>query len=197
MFKEEDFAVFDDPTLDGRMDKIRQVVDPKFEAFADLALPILKEDGQDWYAHVAKHKMRKTYAPDNTWVAFAPNKRGYKMMPHFELGLWADNLYLYLAVEENMKPKDLADIMPKLEEITADVAVLPADYTLSLDHMVNANQPIANYAEAVVRYQQVKKAEVLIGIKVASDSPLIGANNQFDVLLTALKRLIPLYQKLR
>lgn len=166
MFNEEDFAVFNDPTLDGRMDKIRRVVDPKFEAFADLALPILKEDGQDWYAHVAKHKMRKTYAPDNTWVAFAPNKRGYKMMPHFELGLWADNLYLYLAVEENMKPKDLADIMPKLEAIAADVAALPADYTLSLDHMVNANQPTARYAEAVARYQQVKKLKFWLVLRL-------------------------------
>lgn len=179
------------------MAKIREVIDPKFEAFAAEALPILQADGQDWYAHVAKHKMRKTYAPDNTWVAFAPNKRGYKMLPHFELGLWADNLYLYLAVEENMKPKALPEIGPKLAQVSDLVAALPAEYCLSLNHMANKNQPLQDYSSAVERYRKVKAAEILIGLKIPIDSELIGSDDQFPVLLAALKKLLPIYQLLR
>ncbi|CAK1224773.1 DUF1054 family protein [Fructobacillus evanidus] len=197
MFNQQDFLVFDDLTLAGRMDKIRSIIDPKFEAFADLALPILKEDGQDWYAHVAKHKMRKTNAPDNTWVAFAPNKRGYKMMPHFELGLWADNLYLYLAVEENMKPKDLTEMMPKLRAAADQVTQLPSEYCLSLNHMVNENQELASYANAVDRYEKVKAAEVLVGLKIPADSPLMGQEKLTETLIQALKTLLPIYEKLR
>ncbi|WP_288845888.1 DUF1054 family protein [uncultured Fructobacillus sp.] len=197
MFNQQDFLVFDDPTLDGRMNKIRAIIDPKFVAFADLALPILKEDGQDWYAHVAKHKMRKTNAPDNTWVAFAPNKRGYKMMPHFELGLWADNLYFYLAVEENMKPKDLAEIVPKLRAVASQVTQLPSEYCLSLNHMVNENQELANYVNAVERYEKVKAAEVLVGLKIPAESSLMGQEKLTETLIQALQTLLPIYEKLR
>ncbi|CAH1850231.1 DUF1054 family protein [Convivina praedatoris] len=197
MFTNSDFDVFLAPDLEGRMEKIRTIIDPKFEAFATKALPILKADGQEWYAHVAKHRMRKTNAPDNTWVAFAPNKRGYKMMPHFELGMWADNLYLYLAVEENMKPDQLATIAPKLREITDLVAQLSDDFVLSQNHMVNENQPLAAYEKLVERYQQVKASEILIGIKINQGDVRLG-NAQLEAdLLAALKTLLPLYQKLR
>ncbi|CAH1850931.1 DUF1054 family protein [Convivina intestini] len=197
MFTNSDFDVFLALDLEGRMEKIRAIIDPKFEAFANKALPILQTDGQEWYAHVAKHRMRKTNAPDNTWVAFAPNKRGYKMMPHFELGLWADNLYLYLAVEENMKPAQLATIGPKLREITDLVAQLPNDFVLSQNHMVNENQPLTAYEDLVERYQQVKASEILIGIKINQGDVRFGDTQLEADLLAVLKTLLPLYQKLR
>lgn len=197
MFTNSDFDVLLAPGLEERMEKIRAIIDPKFEAFASKALPILQTDGQEWYGHVAKHRMRKTNAPDNTWVAFAPNKRGYKMMPHFELGLWADNLYLYLAVEENMKPAQLSAIGPKLREITDLVAQLPNDFVLSQNHMVNENQPLTAYGDLVDRYQQVKASEVLIGIKINQGDVRLGDPQLETDLLSALKTLLPLYQKLR
>ena len=158
MFNAQDFDIFDEPTLSGRMTAIRDVIDPKFEQAAAVLLPILATDGQHWTAHIAKHLRRTTNAPDNTWVAFAPNKRGYKMMPHFELGLWADHLYLYLAVEENMKPQQTPDIVAKLQRAREQVAQLPAGYVLSADHMVNATQPLtlAAYDDLVARFAAVR-----------------------------------------
>ena len=41
--------------------------------------------------HVAKHARRSVNPPIDTWVAFAPNKRGYKMLPHFQIGLLGIN----------------------------------------------------------------------------------------------------------
>lgn len=197
MFEVTDFDIFKDTTLAGRMTKIRDIIDPKFDTFATKALPVLAQDGQVWYAHVAKHLRRVTNAPDNTWVAFAPNKRGYKMMPHFELGLWEDNLYLFLAVEENMKPKALDDIVPKLRKITDDVLKLPEYFVLSPDHMVSATQPLTNYNAVVDRFANIKHSEVLIGVTISRDDTRFGTLALDDYLLKVLEHLLPLYQQLK
>ncbi|WP_429971657.1 DUF1054 family protein [Fructilactobacillus sp. Tb1] len=197
MFTDSDFLVFNDPTLAGRMDKIRATLDPKFETIAKPILEILASDGQDWYAHVAKHRMRKIYAPDTTWVAFSTNKRGYKMLPHFELGFWNDNLYLYLAVESNMKPKQTAEIYPKLQATAADVAKLPNNFVLSQNHMVNETLPLSDYDEVVKQFKKVKALDVLVGVKVARGDKLIGTDGVDDYLLSSLKTLLPLYEKLK
>ena len=36
--------------------------------------------------------------PKDSWVAFAPYKRGYKALPHFQIGLWGSHLFIILAV---------------------------------------------------------------------------------------------------
>ena len=199
MFNAQDFDIFDEPTLSGRMTAIRDVIDPKFEQAAAVLLPILATDGQHWAAHIAKHLRRTTNAPDNTWVAFAPNKRGYKMMPHFELGLWADHLYLYLAVEENMKPQQTPDIVAKLQRAREQVAQLPAEYALSADHMVNATQPLtlAAYDGLVARFAAVRHSEVLIGLTIPRDDDRLKGDRSVEVLSTAVKTLLPIYQVLK
>ncbi|MEN2369334.1 DUF1054 family protein [Leuconostoc lactis] len=199
MFNAQDFDIFDEPTLSGRMTAIRDVIDPKFEQAAAVLLPILATDGQHWTAHIAKHLRRTTNAPDNTWVAFAPNKRGYKMMPHFELGLWADHLYLYLAVEENMKPQQTPDIVAKLQRAREQVAQLPAEYALSADHMVNATQPLtlAAYDGLVARFAAVRHSEVLIGLTIPRDDDRLKGDRSVEVLSTAVKTLLPIYQVLK
>ena len=199
MFNTQDFNIFDEPTLSGRMTAIRDVIDPKFEQAAAVLLPILATDGQHWTAHIAKHLRRTTNAPDNTWVAFAPNKRGYKMMPHFELGLWADHLYLYLAIEENMKPQQTPDIVAKLQRAREQVAQLPAEYVLSADHMTNATQPLtlAAYDDLVARFAAVRHSEVLIGLTIPRGDDRLKGDRSVEVLSTAVKTLLPIYQVLK
>lgn len=199
MFNAQDFDIFDEPTLSGRMTAIRDVIDPKFEQAAAVLLPILATDGQHWTAHIAKHLRRTTNAPDNTWVAFAPNKRGYKMMPHFELGLWADHLYLYLAVEENMKPQQTPDIVAKLQRAREQVAQLPAEYVLSADHMVNATQPLtlAAYDDLVARFAAVRHSEVLIGLTIPRGDDRLKGDRSVEVLSMAVRTLLPIYQVLK
>ena len=168
IFEQEDFKVFDEQTLDGRMQGIRAVIDPKFEQLAKVILPLLSEDGQAWYAHIAKHLRRTTNPPENTWVAFAPNKRGYKMMPHYEVGMWDDHVYIYLAVEENMKPASTQKIVAQMTKARELVAQLPATFTLSQDHMVNKTEPLTltHYDLAVQKFAETKHSEVLIGLQI-------------------------------
>lgn len=197
MFKDTDFQVFDDPTLEGRMDGIRNIIDPTFEEFAVKALPILSADGQEWFAHVAKHIMRKTNPVDNTWVAFAPNKRGYKMMPHFEMGMWADHVYLYIAVEENMKPKQTVEIIPKLREVSEVVTALPDYFSISQQHMINANVSLDQYDATVDRFEKVKSAEVLVGVRINRGDERFGTPKLEEDLLKAMEALLPIYNRLK
>ncbi len=55
--------------------------------FAEQLAPEL---GTELFVHIAQHRRRTVYPPENTWSALSPNKRGYKMQPHFQLGIWGD-----------------------------------------------------------------------------------------------------------
>ncbi|USS88311.1 DUF1054 domain-containing protein [Fructilactobacillus hinvesii] len=197
MFTDNDFTVFATPTLNERMEQIRSVLDPKFETAAQAFLPILAETGETWYGHVAKHRMRKTNPPDNTWVAFSTNQRGYKMLPHFELGCWADQLYLYLAVESNMKPRQTATIGPKLQALVPLVQQLPTDFVLSGNHMEEQTKQLADYDQLVDRFQAIKAAEVLIGVQIQRGDPRLGTPELLPDLEQVLRQLLPLYEQLR
>ncbi len=199
MFKDSDFEIFNVASLTDRMKLIRTIIDPKFEQSAEAILPILNTNGQQWYAHVAKHLRRTTNAPDNTWVAFAPNKRGYKMMPHFELGIWADHVYLYLAVEENMKPKETAAIVAKMTSPRDIIAKLSNDFVLSSDHMVNTSNALtlSTYDDAVQRFANIKHSEVLVGIKLLRGDKHFEEDTDLFQITTVLALLLPLYDKLK
>src|SRR5439155_1622163 len=43
--------------------------------------------GGDVFAHVAQHARRTVNPPDDTWVAFGPDARGYKKHSHFKIAV--------------------------------------------------------------------------------------------------------------
>jgi uncharacterized protein YktB (UPF0637 family) len=43
--------------------------------------------GAEVFAHVARHARRTVNPPDDTWVAFAPDRRGYKKHCHFKVAV--------------------------------------------------------------------------------------------------------------
>ena len=83
-FAPKDFRVFDLPGFTDRMAAIRAQVRPKLEGLgAALAPDVAKLTGTAIHAHVAKHARRTVNPPADTWVAFAPDRRGYRKAPHF------------------------------------------------------------------------------------------------------------------
>jgi len=87
-FAASDFRVFDLQGFQPRMTAIRAQVRPKLEALgADLLPDIGRLTGGEAYAHVAKHARRTVNPPDDTWVAFGPDKRGYKKSCHFKVAI--------------------------------------------------------------------------------------------------------------
>lgn len=87
-FSAKDFQVFAIPGFQGRMTALRGQVRPKLEALGEILLPELARlTGGEVFAHVAKHARRTVNPPDDTWVAFGPDRRGYKKARHFKVAV--------------------------------------------------------------------------------------------------------------
>jgi uncharacterized protein YktB (UPF0637 family) len=87
-FSASDFKVFDIPGFKPRMDAIKTRIRPKLELAArDLLPDVARVGGGEAFAHVAKHARRTVNPPDDTWVAFAGDKRGYKKHAHFKVAV--------------------------------------------------------------------------------------------------------------
>lgn len=87
-FTAADFKVFEAKGFQARMNEIRSRVRPKLEVLGSrLAPEIQRTAGEDVFAHVARHARRTVNPPDDTWVAFAGDPRGYKKHPHFKVAV--------------------------------------------------------------------------------------------------------------
>jgi uncharacterized protein YktB (UPF0637 family) len=87
-FGASDFKVFATAGFKPRMDAIRQRVRPKLEALSRSLLPeVARVAGGEAYGHVAKHARRTVNPPADTWVAFGPDRRGYKKHGHFKVAV--------------------------------------------------------------------------------------------------------------
>src|SRR5437867_1031095 len=87
-FTPADFKVFEIDGFKPRMEAIKTRIRPKLEAMArDLLPDVGRIAGDQAFAHVAKHARRTVHAPDDTWVAFALDKRGYKKHCHFKVAV--------------------------------------------------------------------------------------------------------------
>ncbi|HWN90907.1 MAG TPA: DUF1054 family protein, partial [Verrucomicrobiae bacterium] len=87
-FTPADFKVFDIDGFKPRMEAIKTRIRPKLEAMGrDLLPDVARIAGDTAFAHVAKHARRTVNPPDDTWVAFALDKRGYKKHCHFKVAV--------------------------------------------------------------------------------------------------------------
>jgi uncharacterized protein YktB (UPF0637 family) len=87
-FGAADFKVFDVDGFQPRMGEIRARIRPKLETLGRSLAPALARSlGGETFAHVAKHARRTVNPPDDTWVAFGPDRRGYKKHCHFKVAV--------------------------------------------------------------------------------------------------------------
>src|SRR6202162_6002350 len=87
-FTPADFKVFDIEGFKPRMEAIKSRIRPKLEAIGrDLLPDVTRIAGDAAFAHVARHARRTVNPPDDTWVAFALDKRGYKKHCHFKVAV--------------------------------------------------------------------------------------------------------------
>ncbi|GAB5052804.1 DUF1054 family protein [Pediococcus ethanolidurans] len=162
-FRDQLFSAFEKTDVQERLKLIRLRTDPFFEEVIQEILTILNKDDLRYHSFIAKHARRHLNPPPNTWVAFGKNNRGYKMVPHYEIGVWDDRLFLWLAFETNIKEREAA-----IESLQVKQgAFLNSHFLLNLstNHMVKPFVDInkENYSQSVKNYQRKKQAEVLIG----------------------------------
>ncbi|WP_431087974.1 YktB family protein [Paenibacillus sp. 8b26] len=199
-FTAKDFDVFEIPGLEPRMEVLIEQVRPKLEAIGAELAPFLTDlCGEPMHVHVAKHARRKVNPPKDSWVAWAANKRGYKALPHFEVGMFSSHLFIIFAIIYESPNK--ATFAQALEANLSDVCSnLPDHFYWSMDHMApegTEQQHMDNedFQKIIHKLQQVKKAEVMCGIRIDRDDPLASDGPALlQTVRSTFERLLPLYR---
>lgn len=199
-FTQSDFDTFSIDGLEPRMEAIRSRIQPKFQALGEeLCDDVAMLAGEEMFVHIAKHARRKTNAPKDTWMAICHNKRGYKQHPHFQVGLFDDHLFIWFALiyEAPNKQVIASTMLNNLDEV---IETIPANYVISTDHMQKQATAIANLDEQgwhniMVRFRDVKKAELLVGRHFAPNDPLLADGEKFvQMVKETFTTLMPLYK---
>ena len=196
----EDFEVFTIDGLDARMTALQGRIQPKFATLGDLFTPLLSAHGKgEFFPHVAKHARRTVNPPSDSWVAFAPAKRGYKALPHFQIGLWGTHLFIVLAViYENPDKKGISE---RLQKDLSLLTSLPDGYVVSGDHMKPDADSIAQIGEEgltalLERLHDVKKAEFLVGRHLTHSQATAMTEKEFLTFVErTFEELLPIYDR--
>ncbi|MDR6551459.1 DUF1054 domain-containing protein [Paenibacillus qinlingensis] len=199
-FTQHDFDTFAIEGLDGRMAAIRERIQPKFKALGDkLAADLSVQSGTEMYLHIAKHLRRTINPPVDTWMAICPYKRGYKQVPHFQVGLFDDRVFIWLALIYELPNKGniATTYMNNLKKIQAEI---PKDFLISFDHMKKDTTAVSSldttgWNDALIRFRDVKKAELLIGRNLSFNDPVLANPAALEQLIEeTFQQLLPLYK---
>ncbi|WP_445506695.1 YktB family protein [Niallia sp. 03190] len=196
-FNAKDFDTFKIEGLDERMQAIQERIQPKFRAIGQvLADDLSTKLGNEMFLHIAKHARRTVNPPKDTWLALAANKRGYKQHPHFQIGLFDDHVFIWLAyIYELPTKKEIAETF--LENIQTIKSAIPNNYVISLDHMKKDAASIADLDlhKSLERFRDVKKAEFLVGRHLdANDAILTNSKAFIELVEETFDTLLPLYK---
>ncbi|GIN72541.1 UPF0637 protein [Bacillus sp. J14TS2] len=196
-FEQQDFDTFLIDSLDERMAAIQERIQPKFkEAGEILATDLSEMIGSEMFLHIARHARRTVNPPQDTWLAIADNKRGYKKHPHFQVGLFDDHVFIWLAFIYELPNKDKM-AQNFLDHLNMVKKTIPNDYMISQDHMKKDALPLreVDLEKVLTRFRDVKKAEFLIGQHLAPNDPLLKDGDRFlEYVKETFKSLVPLYQ---
>ncbi|MGP4075075.1 YktB family protein [Halobacillus sp. K22] len=199
-FTQKDFDVFSIPGLDNRMEALKKNISPKLEAVAnELAPDVTAMTGDEMFVHVARHARRKTNPPNDTWAALASNKRGYKKLPHFQVGLWETHVFIWFAViYESPIKENYADILKShKKEIMNHI---PDHFVWSGDHTkpeaISHGEVDSDKFDAMTdRLKHVKKAEILCGQQLERDDARLKDPEAFlSLCKDTFQTLEPLYR---
>lgn len=196
-FTQTDFDTF---TIDGlaeRMTAIQERIQPKFTYIGESILDdVSAMVGSEMHLHIARHARRTVNPPNDTWMAFAGNKRGYKQHPHFQIGLWDSHLFVWLAfIYELPNKTNMAQTF--LQHVDDLDDIIPDNYVISLDHMKKdaTFKKDIDFEKALIRFRDVKKAEFLVGRHLMPNDPILQDEASFlSFIKETYQKLIPIYR---
>lgn len=199
-FTKNDFDVFLIDGLEARMEALKETVRPKLEDLGGYFAPFLSSLTDDeMFVHVAKHARRTINPPKDTWVAFSNNPRGYKMLPHFQIGMWNTHLFIWFAVIYEAPQKDtIAERFSK--KLTKIYKETPKDFVWSVDHTkpetIGHSQLSKDELRALFdRLQNVKKAELLCGYTIDKEKVIqLGSDGLMQQIEDVFQKVAPLYR---
>ncbi len=202
-FNASDFKVFDHQGFQPRMAAIRGQIRPKLEALGqELVTTMAGATGGEAYAHVAKHARRTVNPPDDTWVAFGPDKRGYKKSCHFKVAISRHSLrFLFEAGPEYAEKKKWVTAWkkhaPKL------IPALKKTQSLAWFKNEHDEEPAALLAdlstEEIVRLAEeltrTRDGQLVVGRRVSqADAVKWGPTEYTKAAVATFEALAPLYR---
>jgi len=202
-FGPADFKVFDVEGFRARMEAIRTRIRPKLEALGKTVTPgVSRCAGGDTFAHVAKHARRTVNPPDDTWVAFGPDARGYKKHCHFKVAVSRHCVrFLFEVGPEHADKKRWASAWKKNSSKLAPV--LRRMKGLAWFENEHDETPAANLgdlapdafvslADGIVR---TRDGQLVLGRAVAADEAARWTEAQYrTAALETFRVLVPLYR---
>lgn len=198
-FYEEDFQVFHIDGLEERMKAIQNRIQPKFKIIGEsLRQKVEILTGNEMFLHIAKHARRTVNPPNDTWLALCHDKRGYKKHPHFQVGLFDDHVFIWLAFIYELPNKK--EIATKLLDQAETVMNIPNDFVISVDHTKKDALKVADltkedFTNLLTRFRDIKKVELLIGKHINANDPILRDGKAFiDLCEQTIEAVFPIYQ---
>ncbi|MBC1436260.1 DUF1054 domain-containing protein [Listeria rocourtiae] len=194
-FTKKDFKAMQTPGLEERMEVIQTQIQPKFREIGEsLATYLSAKTGTDMFLHIARHARRSVNPPDSTWLAVANSKRGYKKHPHFQVGIWDDYVFIWLAYIYETENRQI--VVHNFLENLSLLEKLPINFSISPDHTEKPTSLIQNtdLKKILERFRDVKKGEFMVGrIFKPGDSALKDDATFTNELEKTIDLLLPFY----
>ena len=194
-FTEQHLKIFEIPTFEGRMPALKNEIRPILESFGTAIASLLKEQFKtEFFTHVAKHLRRKVNPPDETWVAFGPQKRGYKAYIFFSLcvGKNGAQVRVTLKDESTDRPQLGQNLIKNLKFFERNLSQAGKFFDYTRRNDVYTPTLITDWEsflrEEAKRLQTLKSAVFDIGIEI---NPL-SAKLEQD-FLKQVQKLYPFY----
>lgn len=201
-FVPEDFALFDTPGFAERMALLRERVKPKLIGIGESLTERLSETlGEPLYPHVAQHLRRTVNPPQETWVAFAREKRAYKPFAHLRVAISREKVRVTVFVEDYADDKLLfaGHLAQRAEDLARHFAHHPtirayeirnAEGEPLLGHALTA-ETVRNFAD---RMQRVKGQHAIFGVPFDQHHRVVASGPEMlDAIVEAAHTLRPLY----
>lgn len=194
-----DFDGFLLPGLDERMSFIKTGPRPKLIALGQELAPALAElAGHTLYPTVALHARRKVNPPNDTWVAWSANRRGYKMLPHFQVGLWHTHAFIQAGViyEAAGRAQFAANLLANWPALQG---ALPGHFRWLEDYarpegILHADMTLADVERIAARLTTRREADCMVGLSVPSTAVVVAGESFADLALSTMRTLMPIYR---
>lgn len=201
-FTDEDFAVFEIPGFEARMPALKGRISPKLKALGEQLAPEVSEAaGQALYPHVAQHLRRSVNAPEETWVAFSRDRRGYKPYVHLRAAINAEGVKVACFMEEYAEDKPI--LAEGLKRNAEALAVYLCEHPHIRSHDAEANYgklldgrtlSEADIRALADRLSRVKSQRANFSVRFAKTHPVVQSPELADAILKAIRDLAPLYR---
>ncbi len=202
-FTQRDFDIFDLPDFSSRMPTLKAEITPKLKLLAEVIAPQLPEvTGHPMHIHVAAHLRRTVNAPEETWAAYAREKRAYKPYVHFRTAINGGGIKITCFLEDYArdKPSFAANLATNSVKLATYLKEHPE--ILSYDMMDPYGKPLAGRSldkkalkAFAGRLKTVKSQHASFGIYIPKSNPTVGDSKALsEMIVQNISDLMPIYR---